>query len=172
MMTTATGDPAMAKTFSLLRQSEGEHVHGHAPRHPLVVQCALSYSPLKGVLDGPAYLAQSMEEKWDIFLFDGALYFARSWTGDLVFAATVAFSGGRLAVSSIVADTTAAGNNPRYIIGQVDFLIKTHLLHSEVPHPLPEGLPDDPDQIAMFSFSQYGRMAAYASFEDTSGIIE
>ena len=35
--------------------------------------------------------AQRMEDRWDIYLYDGNLYFARSWTGELGHRARVEF---------------------------------------------------------------------------------
>jgi len=169
-MITSTGDPTVSNTFTMLRSSLGEHVRGHLPRNTFLVPCDPSYPSLKGVLDGPLSLASVMEEKWDIYLFDKHLYFARSWTGNLIFKSDAEFREGRLFISTISADAKVSGKDRRYIISQVDYLIKTHLYHHEVPHPLPAGLPDDVEQLAMFSFSQYGRLAAYATFEDTVGL--
>jgi hypothetical protein len=169
-LVSSTGEPSVANTFAMLRTSQGDHVRGRLPRNTLLVSCSLAYPPLKGAVDGPVYLASEMEEKWDVYLFEGQLYFARSWTGALIFRANAEFSRRGLTITSISADGQAAGKDPHYVTAQVDFLVKSHLYHSEVPHPLPEGLSDEPEQVAMFSFGQYGRMAAYATFEETIGV--
>lgn len=168
-LVSSTGEPSVAGTFTMLRSSQGEHVRGRLPVNTLMVPCLLEYPPLKGAIDGPVYLAGEMEEKWDIFLFDGQLYFARSWTGALVFKASAEFSRTGVRILTVAADAKAAGRDPRYVTAQVDFLVKSHLYHLEAPHPLPEGLSEEAEQVAMFSFGQYGRMAAYATFEETIG---
>jgi len=169
-LVSSTGEPSVANTFAMLRSSQGDHVRGRLPRNTLLIPCTLEYPPLKGVIDGPVYLASEMEEKWDIFLFDGYLYFARSWTGALVFKAAAEFTRKGLKVVSISADAKSAGKDTHYVTAQVDFLIKSHLYHTEAPHPLPEGLSEEAEQVAMFSFGQYGRMAAYATYDETIGV--
>jgi hypothetical protein len=168
-LVSSTGEPAVANTFAMLRGSLGEHVRGRLPVNTILIPCSLQYPLLKGAIDGPVYMASEMEEKWDVFLFDGQLYFARSWTGTLIFKASAEFSRRGLRVTSIAADARAGGHDTHYVSAQVDFLIKSHLYHLEAPHPLPEDFTDDPEQVAMFSFSPYGRMAAYATFEETIG---
>jgi len=36
------------------------------------------------------------------------------------------------------------------------------------PHPLPQALPEDKKILAMYSFSEYGQWAAYASYQETT----
>jgi hypothetical protein len=164
-----TRDVLMATSFHDLRRSSGERLRNTMPPDPITVHCALRYPYLKGWAEGPLYRASQMEEKWDLFLFDNTLYFARSWTGSLVFIASAALTGGRLLVESISADRAATGGNQVFIVRSVDFLIKSHLYHLAAPHPIPEGFPDDPDRIALYSFGEYGRMASFATYEDTLG---
>jgi hypothetical protein len=119
-------------------------------------------------IDGTGlFIAQQMEDKWDIYFFDGYLYFARSWTGDLIFRAKANFSDRGMIISSIDAKSQAVGGDHSLAIRQVDFLIKSHLLKQEAPHPIPANLPEDPQRIALYSFQLFGRWASYATYEDT-----
>jgi hypothetical protein len=91
--------------------------------------------------DGPLYVAQRMEDKWDIYLYDGYLYFARSWTGELAYRARIEFQERAAVVTGIDVSRTRLMNEPPLAIRTVDFLIKTHLHRREAPHPLPEWFP-------------------------------
>ena len=166
-MVSVTTDPERAARFVKLRGSTGEEHRGHTPANAMCIASLLSY-PMPGrPPDGPLFRAEEMEDKWDIFLFDQWFYFARSWTGELVFRAEVRFTGTQAIVSNVEADAKLASSGD-LAVRQVDFLIKSHLLGEELPHPLPPDLPDDPLQIAAYSLSWYGRHAAYATYTDTT----
>ena len=160
-----TADPEIAARFLALRNSTGEQHRGKTPASALPTECLLRY-PYEGeIQNGRLFGAQEMEDKWDIYLYDGFLYFARSWTGDLVYRARIDLSEREALVSSIEGNSEAVGG--AYTVRSIDFLIKSHLLRNEVPHPLPPNFPDDPQLIALFSIAQYGRWASYATYEDT-----
>ena len=166
-----TDDASVALSFSALRASLGEEHRGRSPSNAVTIQCDLSF-PYDGQhKDGPLFKAQQMEEKWDIYLYDSQLYFARSWTGDLVFLANAAFNENRVRVNSILA-TSHATSSAEYVIGTVDYLMKSHLYRLPVPHPLPEGFSSDPDAIACWSFNAYGRYGAFASHQDTTHVTD
>src|SRR5437667_10541486 len=79
-MISATADPSIATRFGQLRTASGEEHRGRHPEDAVVTPCNLTY-PFNGESrDGPLFKAQQMEDKWDIYLHDGHLYFARSWT--------------------------------------------------------------------------------------------
>jgi hypothetical protein len=116
------------------------------------------------------FVAQQMEDKWDIYLQDGDLYFTRSWTGELVFRAAIAFKNGEAMVSKVEANQAKIVEDTALAIRSVDFLVMTHLLRIEAPHPFRLDLPDDKRTLALYSFSEYGRWAFYGSFEDTTTV--
>ncbi len=160
-------DLQVALKFTNLRNSNGEQHRGSVPSEPLHTDCSLTYPCFDKVGDGPLFVAQEMEDKWDIYLFEGNLYFARSWTGDLIFRAKIDFSGSGSRISSIDAKSGAVNKDTSLAIRQVDFLVKSHILKREVPHPVPADYPDDPDKIAIYSLQLYGRWASYATYEET-----
>jgi hypothetical protein len=169
-MISTTRDPNIAARFNQLRGSTGEEHRGRHPEDALAVPCDLSY-PFGGEgKDGPLFVARQMEDKWDIYLYDGHLYFARSWTGDLVFRAAVEFREREAVITEVEASRAKVMDQPALAVRMVDFLVKTHLYHKEAPHPFPQGYPEDIRHLALYSFSEYGRWAFYGSFEDTTQV--
>jgi hypothetical protein len=110
-----------------------------------------------------------MEDKWDIDFFDRRLYFSRSWTGDLVIVAEASQSPGVLAISLLYSAVTNPGRGD-VVIRDVDFLVKAYLFGYEAPHSLPADLPTSEKTIVTYSFSVFGRAAAFATYDDTTKI--
>jgi hypothetical protein len=167
-MISTTKDPKIALSFNRLRGSTGVEHRAQHPADPVTVPCLLSYPFRAESTDGRLFVAGQMEDKWDIYLHDGTLFFARSWTGDLVYRAAIEFRGGEAVVTAAEASRSRVGDDLTLAVRVVDFLVKSHLYRKEVPHPLPHGLLDDKKTIAVYSFSEYGRWGSYACFEDTT----
>jgi hypothetical protein len=169
-MISTTKDPNIAARFSHLRSASGEEHRGRHPDDALIVPCNLIY-PFNGEShDSPLFVAQQMEDKWDIYLYDGYLYFARSWTGDLALRATIAFKEKAAVITEIEANRAKVLDDSALAVKMVDFLVKRHLYHQEAPHPFPQGIPEEKKTLALYSFSEYGRWAFYGSFEDTTTV--
>lgn len=169
-MISTTKDPNIAARFSHLRTVSGEEHRGRHPEDALVAQGNLLY-PFNGESrDGPLFVAQEMEDKWDIYLYDGHLYFARSWTGELAFRAAIEFKEKEAVITEIEASRAEVMDDPALAVRMVDFLMKTHLFHKEAPHPFPQGIPEEKQMLALYSFSEYGRWAFYGSFDDTTKV--
>jgi hypothetical protein len=165
-----TADPDVAARFVTLRQSDGRGYVGTQPANGRVTACQLRY-PFGGSerLAGPMFKAQEMEDKWDLYVYDDTLYCARSWTGDLIYSARIHVADGDLTIDEIhVAGD--ADEDPSYSIRALDYLIKSHLFKLGVPHPLPDARIRDPEQLAVGSFSRYGRKAWFGTFEETVGL--
>jgi hypothetical protein len=169
-MLSATKDPSIAARFSRLRGASGEEHRGRHPEDAVVARRDLAY-PFNGESrDGPLFVARQMEDKWDIYRYDGHLYFARSWTGELVFRAAIEFKEKEAVISEVEASRAKVMDDPGLVVRMVDFLMKTHLYRWEAPHPFPPGFPEDKKTLALYSFSEYGRWAFYGSFEDTTKV--
>lgn len=169
VMISLSSDLTVARRFVELRREGGKHLRGAAPANLRRVAYPLSYAlsrRLAAPKEGPLFHAATMEDKWDIVLDGEWLIFARSWLGTPVYRAGVQFAKDEMRVSPIEFDADEI-TDPEFAVRQVDFLIKSHLLGAEVPHPLPSGFPEDSDRILIYSFKQYGRHAAYATFADT-----
>ncbi len=159
-------DPTVAESFQRLRSSSGEEYRGRLPDAPVTVACDLTYPYDGRHQDGPLFKAEQVEDRWDVYLYDGKLSFARSGTGDLAYVGGVAFEERDARLTSVTAARQLAeeGMSP---VAVVDFLIKSHLHGMMVPHPLPKDLPNDPRTVATWSFAQYGRRAFCGTYADT-----
>jgi hypothetical protein len=165
-MLSTTKDLQVANQYSVLRTSSGEEFRGRSPQDARKVACSLTYPVAKPPSHGPVFKSQAMEDKWDIYFYDGSLYFTRSWTGDLVFRAEVRFAEEQARIALI--ETSLKDDEDQFVVQQVDFLIKSHLLGLASPHPLPKSRRMDPAYVlATFSFSLFGRRGLYGTFEDT-----
>jgi SseB protein N-terminal domain len=138
--------------------------------------CLLSYPRSEQrISDGPQFVAERMEDLWNIFLCDGHFYFTRSWTGELRYRAKVLFRDGAIFVTEVETSRAAAARilwpkteDVEIPIKQVDFLIKALLYPFQVPAPLPRGLHPTPGRIALFTLSEYGRWGWFPTFDDTT----
>jgi hypothetical protein len=165
-MLSTTKDPEVAASFSRLRSADGRTVQAQLPEDPFEIPCSLAYKISGEPTDGVLFKASVMEEKWDIYLYERRIYFCRSWTGMLALVADISTEENALHVSRVWASRPSP---PALAIRQVDYLIKSHLYQQRVPHPLPADLKRESDSIALYSFSQYGRLCCFATYEDTLG---
>src|SRR6185503_13037227 len=75
-MISTTSDPAIARRFLELRQSDGSDQRGARPQEPVETACELVFPSDGRSAGGPLFKAQEMEDKWDVYLYDDVLYFA------------------------------------------------------------------------------------------------
>jgi hypothetical protein len=163
-MLSTTTDQNIAASFVTLRKSDGSEYHGKLPDNSVEITCHLEYPSSREIANKRMFKAPSMEQKWDIYLYDNRLYFCRSWTGSLVYVASFVVKDEVISISNIWGD----GNiEKEYSIRQVDYLIKSHLYGRRVPHPLPSSLSRDPQVVALYSWSHYGNVCCFGTFEDT-----
>jgi hypothetical protein len=158
----------IASSYGRLRSDNGHRYLGSLPKNPITVDCDLKYSATIRPADGPLHLSARMEDKWDIFLHEGHLYFSRSWTGELVHTANLVFTEDSMIVRQVSAIQDRAWGNPTMAIRQVDFLIKCLLFDGVLPAPLPPGeAVEDTKFLAIHLFGEYGRHAIAGTYEDT-----
>lgn len=166
-MLSTTADAEVARKFGRLRASGGEEYKDRRPRDARTVSCNLTYHCRQHLSDGPLFKSEEMEDKWDIYLFDGVIHFARSWTGELVFCANGHFHDDQIQLSSVV---VAGGQDSEFALRVVDYLVKSHILGRAEPHPLPAELPKAAYPIAAYSFSTFGRRCSFGTYADTKTI--
>jgi hypothetical protein len=160
-----SADPGVAARFASLRGSKGEEHRDQRPAQASVTECALQYALRDEFPEGPMFKASEMEDKWDVYFFSPHIYFARSWSGQLIYRATVRSDRRRMEITLV---ESAEGQDPEYSRRAVDYLVKSHILGSVVPHPLPPDLPAGSMQIATFSFATFGRRCFYGTYADST----
>ncbi len=164
----AMQEPAAAARFAEVRGLETAALRERHPEDATLITCALQWSFPRPASDGVLFRAEVMEDRWDVFLIEGWLYFVRSWSGQLVYRASVRFEPGRAHARVIEAPNEAVREDAAFCVREVDYLLKSHVLDAMVPHPIPAALPDDPKQIALFSFSRHGRRGCFATYADAT----
>jgi hypothetical protein len=169
-MLAVTGSFDIATNFTTSRQADGRDYVGKEPADARVIECRLRY-PFSGSKPpaGPLFKAAEMEDKWDLYVYDDTLYCVRSWTGDLLYSARARFGDGEFGLEEM-RFAGNAGELPQYSVRALDFLIKSHVYNLGVPHPLVDASTRDPEQLAVMSFSVFGRRAWFGAFEETVGL--
>lgn len=170
-MISTTGAPGIAERFLELRDDDGSRLRGADPQDARPLPADLAYRLPVPWRPGPLFRAPAMEVKWDVSLHDDTLYLTRSWTGSLEFRARLSLPADRALVSGIVAAGNWADQGAGHVVAVVDFVLRSHVLGLLVPHPLPPGPEDDPQQLAMMSFSLYGRLGRYGMRGDTTTMV-
>ncbi len=154
--------------FAALRVSDGTEHRGTVPQPPATLDCRLEYPIARPLSEGALFRAATTDEKWDVFHFDGSLYCVRSATGTLEYRAALAFPPGVLRLASVSARSELATAEPAYVVAAVDFLVRSHVLGLEAPHPLPSAATGSPEELALLSWRQHGRFACFGAYADTS----
>jgi hypothetical protein len=161
-----TANIEIAKKYNSLRNLTGEELQNELFNPALTITCSLLYNVAKRAPDGPVFKSQIMEEKWDIYFYGDHLYFCRSWGGELFYRVALECEPPTMKVSLIEASHKI---NEKSAVRDVDFLIKSHVLSAKALHPLPREIGRNTQKLALYSFSAYGRMGLYGTFEETIG---
>lgn len=161
-----TADRTIAERYVVLRESDGRQLIDAAIPDSVRVPTSLTFPHDGANLEGIVFKADSMEVKWDIYIYNSVFLFARSWTGDLCYRALAKVSETDIQISEIECSRSAT----ELAASHVYFLIATHAMGRVLPHRVPADTPRDPRAIAALSFSLFGKLGCYATFEDVTRI--
>lgn len=161
-MVSFTKNPVIAESFSNERHSDGSDLVGKPIEGSQTIPCSLSFELPTPRENGPLFKADCMEDKWDIYHHDGKLLFARSWTGDLVLRCSIDVDNDSLVITDIESLPEYTPEAPQHVL----FLVMSHFHGLDFPNMLPPRVPQDPSEMAVASFSLFGRRAAYATFDN------
>lgn len=161
-MVATTSDKNVAERYNQLRGSIGEEYIGVQVPDSISSNSDLRYPHNGAEVRGAAFKADSMDCKWDIYVYDDYFYFTRSWTGELIYKAKA-----EIGIDQITIKQVEHGKNtdPNDAINDVHFLIVSHATGQPFTHKIPKELTKEKD-IAIWSFSQFGNRACYATYED------
>jgi len=162
-----TSDPSVVATFNELRSSTGTKYVGQKMPGARTTQTTLSYPHNGAPLNGIVFKSDSMDCKWDIYAYDNCFYFVRSWTGELIYKASIIITADKISITTI-----EDGGKEEIIdvINNVHFLIVSHATGWAHPHKIPAALINE-KEIAHYSFNLFGNRACYACYEDITDTI-
>jgi hypothetical protein len=161
-----TRDRNIAEKYLAMRQSDGRDLIPISIPDSIWIPASLKFQHNGAPLEGLVFKADSMDVKWDIYIYDGCLLFARSWTGELKYRAKIRIEPDAVVITEIQCPQSDARIAPAHIF----FLIGTHVMRRVLPHQLPADSSRDPHDMATLSFSLFGNRACYATFEDITEI--
>jgi len=167
-MTSTTQNPEIANKFLKLRESDGKKYIGTFPVNGAKCEVDLSYDTKgKQIPDGIVFKAQKMEEKWDIYKYANFLFFVRSWTGEMVYFSNYIPTEKGFNVNLVVLDDSKIDQaDPFFEFKVVDFLIHSHILGYNLPHPIPKNIDrNNSESILGYSFSMFGNRGQFATYE-------
>ena len=165
-LVSATSDRAIAESYVRLRTANGKELVSAVIPNSIRFQTSLHFPHNGAALEGIVFKADSMEVKWDIYIYDSIFLFARSWTGELRFRAWATVGETDIHITEIEcsqSDHDLAG-------AHVYFLIGTHAMGRVLPHRVPCEPSAEPLTIASISFALFGKVACYAAFDDITAI--
>lgn len=167
-----TQNQDIATKFLETRASNGTEYIGRFPKNGAKMEVDLNFhsrvSPKfkDGIPDGVLFKAQTMEEKWDIYKYANFLFYVRSWTGELEYFSNYIPTATGFKVDLVVLDDSKIDEkDPYFQLKVVEFLIHSHILGLQVPHPIPMSLEDKAETIAAYSFSMFGNRGYFATYE-------
>ena len=167
-MTSTTKDPKIAQQFLQFRNSDGKEYIGMFPENAVKCEVDLNFNT-KGqqIPDGIVFKAQEMEEKWDIYKYADFLFFVRSWTGELIYFSNYIPTEEGFRVNQIVMDETSIDpEDPYFEFKVVEFLIHSHIMSFQVPHPIPKAFDkENTEAILAYSFSMFGNRGHFATLQ-------
>lgn len=165
-----TPDREIAARFATSRNADGRELIGRHPESPTTYTSDHIFPRNESPPEGPLFKAIQMEDKWDIFHYEGVFYFARSWTGDLIVRVDIEPAEGGFKLARIECNSSVLPEG-EFALRFVECLLKSHCLDMISPHPLPADI-ESKDEIALigFSFSNFGRRAWFGCYESTVGI--
>ena len=161
-----TKDPRVAETFNAQRRSNGREYIDAPIGNSQWISCDLTFPHNGEPLEGVVFKADSMEVKWDIYIYDSVFLFVRSWTGQLQYRAKAHIGMNSITINAIEASTDLAPTGAQAVY----VLLGTHGLGRVLPHTVPHSTPADEQQIALLSFSMYGNRGCFATFDDVTQV--
>lgn len=171
-MLCATGDPAVAEKFGQMQGEDGVALCREQPSIARTIDADLQYRVDGPLPPGVLFAPKEMEDKWGIYHHEGRLLFVRSWLRKVLVTAETRISDGLLHVGPIHGSILNNDQEePRFTIRAIDWLLRTLVLGTVWPAPLPNDLDLPRKTIAMWCLSTFGRAALLATSHDLSAAI-
>jgi hypothetical protein len=161
-----TEDKHVAELFNKQRQSIGKELINTKMPLSETINVNLVYPHNGSKIEGTAYKAKCMEDKWDIYGWNNIIYLTRSWTGEVVYKAFITVTDTAFEIYKIEHNPQEYQySDESIVINNVHFLIMTLAFGTIYPHKVPAALISH-EEIALYSFSQFGHNCWYATSDD------
>ncbi len=161
-----SSDVNIARSFNAQRNSSGHDLCDTIIDNATTIECHLVFPHNGDLLEGVVFKADTMEVKWDIYIYDSVFLFARSWTGQLQYRAFATIDPVEIIIHKI---ETRVGN-VETAAQAVYFLIASHAMGRVFPHTIPRNIAKNEQEMAELSFSMLGNRACDATYEDITTI--
>jgi len=157
-----TSDKSIAESFLAQRETDGREFLEAEIENSRTIECDLVFPHNGAKLEGIVYKSESMDVKWDIYVYNSVFLFVRSWTGQIQYRAFADITDTNIRIHKIETQTDHIETAPQAVY----FIFATHAMGRVLPHTIPRDTPNDPQQIGLLSFNLYGKHGCYATYED------
>ncbi len=165
-MLSFTSDKEIAVLFNKQRNSYGEELINIKLKGSNSILTNLEYPHNGSKMEGAGFKAKCMEDKWDIYFWNGIMYLTRSWTGELIYKAHTNVTATNFIITKIeFIENEYTHADPSLVIDNVHFLVLSHAFGRLYPHRVPRALKTE-KEIALYSFNQFGHNCWYATYDN------
>ncbi len=164
-MGSTTFDPRCEQNALSYGLEDGSSFVGEKPDEDFTHPISLSFRIGEDFQDGALFRPNEMEQKWAIFHHQNKMFFVRSWKREVAVIAKTRQEGGCLYLESLHGDFTG-DEDPVLNERIADFLLKSHVLHLQIPAPILESAIDDISKVTTWCFGLFGRLAVCACAAD------
>lgn len=166
-MVSTSADPQCATNAISYGEDDGTVFIGDAPKVVRIVPSSLTFPVDQILVDGVLFVPRQMEHKWAIFYHQEKIICVRSWQRQVAVIAHVKSSMGSIRITEIQGVFCAADEDPDFTERTLDYLLRSHVLGLPYPAPLPPGMGAalNCDDVALWCFSLYGNLVAFAAEE-------
>ena len=175
-MIAGTDDRSNIESFIETRSSKGNRYRSITLINPQIYKISLSYPHNGNEISGVLYKSQTMESMWDIYAYDGWLFFVKSWNSSLIYKVHFTIKPDALILDKIIAKNiegieSTPDENESLIVQNIHSMIQTHVMGKVWPYKIPEALRGFPDEyIAKYLFTQFGNKATIATYANVISI--
>ncbi|KYC45444.1 MAG: hypothetical protein APG12_00139 [Candidatus Methanofastidiosum methylothiophilum] len=165
-MISNTADKNILGKYIQMQSSDGKEYVTNNFKDGIRIKCNLDFPfPETDLPEGILFRSEMMEEKWNIYKYEGQIYIVRSWTGELKYVTDYEKTEDGFLIKEIAMDKEVFKEDMiSFYVNEVHFLLISHVMGYLIPHPLPYDLEDDPDSILKFSFSEFGNRGYFGYF--------
>lgn len=161
-----TTDKNILEKYLAMQSSDGREYIENNFENAIRIKCNINF-PFADIdlPNGILFRSEMMEEKWNLYKYDGHIFYVRSWTGELRYVSDYEKTEEGFAINEIAINREAfTENKVSFYVDEVHFLLISHALGYMIPHPLPPDVQDIPDEIMKFSFGEFGNRGYFGYF--------